>query len=412
MASKTPEQLQPMEKTFNQEAEASQRHASRQTEIPPECHVDTLTSEAETFSHGPTVDATDSFSDTQARSTGNTTPSRRVSRGLTAEISPKELRGIEWERALIALNRFRVIRALDIAAICYPERPFKTALSAAQRTMRSLRKAGFINTKKTDRHQTINGLTVRGARWLDEQGVNNVSASGRRVASMSNPEHRLWMNFIVACCEVRGLQASTESELLEQLSQENLISGNAPQGLLTVHAGDEQRRLRPDAIAIERDGLTWFEIDNTKRGSDRRVSLRLLAGRVGAPLENRAYLRRVVVLARGEQRLRDALTVLRNRVRDTTQASLTTESARRFVEVEEGMFEVWAMRYSEAKAQYFDICVGHVIVQQLPVWLPSYRSGTQSDNIFLGWFDENYLPYRRPRGSSWGKRPNSPFITP
>jgi hypothetical protein len=328
---------------------------------------------------------------------------------LTAEISPRELRGIEWERALIALNRFRVVRALDIAAICYPERPFKAALSAAQRTMRSLRKAGFINTKKTDRHQTINGLTVRGARWLDEQGVNNVSASGRRVASMSNPEHRLWMNFIVACCETRGLQASNEPELLEELSRNVRAGEKPPQGLITVRAGDEHRVLRPDAIATEGDGATWFEIDNTKRGSDRRVSLRLLVGRVGSGLENRAYLRRVVILARNEQRLKDALTVLRNRVRETSQESLCDESARRFVEIEDGIFEVWAMRYSEAKTRYVDICAGHVIVQQLPTWLPSYRAGSSNNNP-LGWFDENYLPYRRPQGSTWDKRPTSPFL--
>lgn len=36
---------------------------------------------------------------------------------------------------------------------------------------------------------------------------------------MTNPEHRLWLQFLVLCAEARRLRAQTEFELLIELNQ-------------------------------------------------------------------------------------------------------------------------------------------------------------------------------------------------
>ena len=105
-------------------------------------------------------------------------------RGITAKISSLALRDAIYERALLLANKFRVVRTLDIAACCFPERPYSAALFAAQRAVRGLVKADLLRRYKTDRHQTVYGLTQRGVDWLGEHGYD-ASSSVRRVSSSS-----------------------------------------------------------------------------------------------------------------------------------------------------------------------------------------------------------------------------------
>ena len=260
---------------------------------------------------------------------GRQRTSQIKSRGLTSEIHPTLLQEVMWLRALSMLNRFRVIRAVDVALACCPERPFKAALTAAQRAMRGMAKTGLVRRYRTDRFQHVYGLTTAGARWLQDRGAEG-SPSVRRVADMSNPEHRLWMSFIVLACEARGLRALTESEVLQELNRPIGKKRKPKQGLTTVEHSSGKHVLRPDAIAFENDGATWFEIDRSKRGADREESLSLLVGRIGLVLEKSETLRRVVVLARTDRILLRAQAVLRAKALTANSEVLVPGRGRHF----------------------------------------------------------------------------------
>lgn len=334
---------------------------------------------------------------------------RVVNRGLTAKIHPTALQQIVWLRALETIDRFRVVRAIDIALACFPERPFKAALTAAQRAMRGLAKAKLVRRYRTDRFQHVYGLTVAGARWLNDRGVEAAS-SCRRVSDMSNPEHTLWMNFIVLACEARGLRSMTEREALQDLNYQRDEGSPTVQGFLNVDLPHGKRILRPDAIAFEDDGMTWFEIDRSKRSADREAALSALASRIGTALPNQAFLRRVVVLARNQRIWLRAQAVLRAKAALADDVPLVRGSARHFRETGDGMFEVWAAVTQEPGGYAIDVCVGHVIVLLLPIWLPKVRLDKSNRQPLAGWFEENYLPYRRPDTLPPWTRPDSPLL--
>jgi hypothetical protein len=84
-------------------------------------------------------------------------------------------------------------------------------------------------------------------------------------------------------------------------------------------------------------------------------------------------------------------------------------------EVEPGLFEVWVARTTklrDGRSKVVDALAGHVIVQLLPTWLPKVRVDAKNTFSMAGWFDENYLPYRRP--ASVGQWPTcfSPLLKP
>ncbi len=195
-----------------------------------------------------------------------------VPRGLTAQVGTLALQDRIWSRSLLLVDRFRVIRTIDIAVHCFAERPFKAALSAAQRAVRGMVKAHLLARYRTDRFMTVYGLTQQCVQWLEDRGFE-ASAWVRRVTDMTNPEHRLWSQFLTLCAEARGLKAMTEQELLLALNRDLKHDQTPMQGLLHVttrSAGKRQHlTLRPDALAIEPDGVTWFEVDRSARGSGR-----------------------------------------------------------------------------------------------------------------------------------------------
>ncbi|WP_322014911.1 replication-relaxation family protein [Paraburkholderia sp. J12] len=343
-----------------------------------------------------------------ASPTPASTPRRTVDRGLTSEIAPALLQQRAWMRALSLIDRFRVIRTIDVAVGIFPERSFKAALTAAQRAMRRLSNADLIRRYRTDRHQHVYGLTAAGARWLNDQGVE-ATASVRRVADMTNPEHQLWIGFITLCCEARAIPAMTESEALREIAA--ISGGRRNAEFLTVRLHEKSRSLRPDVLAFETDGATWFEIDRSKRGSDREAALVALVQSIGSGLTNGLPLRRVVVLARNDRILSRAQGLLRDRIRKTADQPMTTESERRLTETEPGTFVVRALVYADDSQQFIEQTVGHVIVQLLPTWLPKFRQTRHMVPSTAGWLEENYLPYRRPDSMEPWSAPESPLIT-
>lgn len=345
-------------------------------------------------------------------------PLRNVARGLAATMSTKKLKQGIWLRALLTANRFRVIRTLDVALCTCAERPFKAALTAAQRAVRGMVKAELIKRYRTDRFMTVYGLSQRGVDWLEEVGYE-ASSSVRRVSDMTNPEHRLWAQFWVLACEARGLSAMTEQELLQHLNKGNKPDQPLVQGLLTVTTtqGNKTRtiQLRPDAVATEKGengGTIWLEVDRSKRGSDREASLAALASSVGRTLKDGSRLRRVVIFCKTERILKRAVAVL-NGLAKTNNSEVLLTGRRHYREIEPGTYAIWSALESiltDGRTQLVDTLVGHVIIQMLPIWLPKVRIDATNTHSLAGWFGENYLPYRRPEGLVPWMQVTSPLL--
>lgn len=343
------------------------------------------------------------------------------SRGLTAKASSLHLRDAIFERSLLLADRFRVIRTIDVAALCFPERPFKAALTAAQRAVRGMVKRGLLRRYRTDRFQTVYGLTQPGVDWLGEHG-HDAASSVRRVSDMTNPEHRLWAQFLVVCSWARGLRAVTESELLHDLNANAKAgtrngSSKAVQGYLTVsvqrRGASVRKALRPDAVAfdVEGRGVTWFEVDRSKRGSDRQADLAALVGAIGNKLADGRVLRRVVVMCKTERIERDALRIVEQLAAACNQLVLT-EGRRHIRWQSDGAYEVMAaipVKRQDGRTALIDEQVGHVIVQMLPTWLPKVRIDALNKWSTDGWFGDNYLPYRRPPSTGRWEVPVSPL---
>ena len=347
------------------------------------------------------------------KANGTTGPTR----GITTQVSSSALQRSIRLRALAMLNRFRVMRTLDVAALCFPERPFKAALTAAQRAVRSTVKAGLIRRYKTERFQTIYGLSARGAAWLGDAGIDAAS-SVRRTSDMTNPEHRLWLQFLVLACEARGLQAMTEQEVMQYINRGRRPEAPLVQGMLTVEVIRPKRTvkqsLRPDAVAVESDGITWFETDRSKRGPDREAGLTSLIQAIGRITNGGHRLRRVIVFCKTSRIELRALGVLRA-VGTANNAEPLTETRRHVREVEPGVFEIWAARpvdLSDGRIKLYDERVGHAIVQLLPTWLPKVRIDAANKHSVAGWFSENYLPYKRPETCTPWPAVRSPLLKP
>lgn len=324
-----------------------------------------------------------------------------VHRGLSAQLSTTQLQSSARLRALLMLNRFRVMRTIDVAVHCYPERPFKAALTAAQRCVRRMVKEQLIRRYKSDRFQTIYGITALGADWLKDHGHDGAASSVRRVSDMTNPEHRLWLQLLVVAAESRGLVAETEQELLRRLNRHVGPGQKTVQGLLSVNVRMNgrtlERTLRPDALLKEQDGSTWIEVDRSKRGAEREASLRALALSVGSPLRDGQRLRRVVVFCRNERIQGRALALLRGLAQGTQPKELV-DGRRSFREVAPGTFEVLAaetVRLSDGRMLDQTVHAGHVVIQLLPTWLPKARITAGEALRCDGWMHDDYLPYRR-----------------
>ena len=348
--------------------------------------------------------------------TDESIPTRKVARGLAATISTTQLKQRIWLRALLVANRFRVIRTIDIAVCCFAERPYKAALTAAQRAMRGLVKADLLKRYRTDRFQTVYGLSQKGVGWLDEAG-HDAASSVRRVSDMTNPEHRLWAQFWVLTCEARGMKAQTEQELLQSLNKDVKPGEALVQGLLKVTTMRGKRtstiQLRPDGVAYEKDGMTWLEVDCSKRGSDRGASLAALMSSVGRVLKDGSTLRRVVVFCKTERIRKRAIAVV-NGLAEANNSQILIAGRRHFREVEPGTYAVWTALESKLKdgrTHLVDTLVGHVIVQLLPNWLPKVRIDASNTHSLNGWFGENYLPYTKLVGLEPWTVPISPLGT-
>ena len=336
-------------------------------------------------------------------------------------MSSLALRDAIYLRSLLLANKFRVIRTIDIAAYCCPERPFKAALTAAQRAVRGLVKLQLLRRYRTDRFQTVYGLTQRGVDWLMEHG-HDAASSIRRVSDMTNPEHRLWSQFLVICAWSRNLDAFTEAELMQRLNTAATpgakTAARTIQGYITVDVhrakGTVRKHLRPDAVAYEDrgGGVAWFEVDRSKRGSDRQADLTALISAIGSKTADGKVLRRVVVMCKTERIERDAVRIVEN-VAATWNEHVLIEGRRHIKRYDDGIYEVLSavpVKRSDGRTALRNELVGHVIVQMLPTWLPKVRIDASNVWSMDGWFNDNFLPYKRPANIGRWAEPTSPLL--
>lgn len=407
-------------KTHKREPPAAPQDAPSRTTLGPEqdlretCSGVTRASPACTSDHAPVrslPNSTDGKPDKQG-----TLAHSSVARGISGTHSSTYLQRGIWLRVLITANRFRVIRTIDVAVCCFAERPYKAALTAAQRAVRGLVKANFLRRYRTDRFQVIYGITQAGVDWLGEAGFDAAS-SVRRVSDMTNPEHRLWAQFIVLASEARGLRAMTEQELLRHLNRDASPDGPI-QGLLRVQwkRGTKvvEQQLRPDAVAIGADGLTAWEIDRSKRGADRESALAAEVMSVGRIVKTGDTLRRVAVLCKTDRIRKRAIAVV-ERLAAENNAQVLVGDRCHFRKVDEGTYEVWRAeekKLRDGRTKVADVRAGWVIIQLLPTWLPKVRIDSTNKHSMAGWFGENYLPYRRPASLPCWPSCASPLLKP
>jgi len=383
--------------------------------------------------------------------------SSSIPRGLTQHVLPRDLHNQYAVEVLRCLARFRIVRALDVAVYCFADRPYKSARQSARLALNGLLKKGCILRYKTEGKQTIHAMTERGKRLLESYGFTG-TASIRRAANMVNPKHMMWLNFITLACEARGLQAFTESEIMRSINQgvaqvkdmkirgvlTVVVESSADGNGMAIGGARTTVSLLPDAIALEDDGVTWFEIDSSRRGPARIARLVALLKKIGKPLHTletayslpleQSTLKRISIhttdtgyFVRLKNRLmrevrlteRNILTESDNNLRvellpvttnRTAVPGADTNPDLRMVEpdeLESYTFTIW--RAHDTAHGQEDACVGHVILQRLPTGLPNYKGDDKLKSNPAGWFEQNYLPYRRPDSMPSWPMPQSQF---
>ena len=236
---------------------------------------------------------------------------------------------------------------------------------------------------------------------------------------MTNPEHRLWLQFLVLCCEARGVRAQTESELLASLNVGKTSSDKLAQHLLSVRVvvgkAESPRSLRPDLIGFEgKEWCSWIEVDRSKRSSDRESSLRALVLAMGSKLANGKVLRHVVVFAKSERISKRALAVIDGLVREHKEIVVTEGRRQLRLTEQPGLYEVWAGQLQRAggrRSEVVDKLVGRVVVQLIPTWLPKVRIDASNTHSMAGWFGDNYLPFIKASDEGPWPKPVSPLLS-
>ncbi|QJD91684.1 hypothetical protein HH213_17280 [Duganella dendranthematis] len=329
---------------------------------------------------------------------------------------------------LRCFERFRIVRTLDVAANCFADRPYTAAQKAARRSVKLLLKRGAIRKFLSEHHQTFYALTSAGAAYLRSTGLQATSSVGR-ATTLTNPTHTLWINFVTLSFEARGVQAFTESEIMRMLSAgKGSVTKHQNRGVLQVtpspkRGSESDLKLRskkvtllPDAIATEDDGLTWIEVDTSERGSSRMArlvgllhkmgkELSVIASAHGIPLEQ-ASLKRISLHFSAPGYLKR----MRTRLMDlacATRDNILTESANniRLVHIGDDVFEVY--RAGDTPTGQADFCMGHAVLQMLPIGLPAFKSNIPNKSTHLQWFEGNHLPYRRPLSLGLWSAPRS-----
>ncbi len=337
--------------------------------------------------------------------------------------TPKARQAQHRLACLKMLARFKYVRSLDVAAALAPQSSFKGALSTANRTLKRLLADKLVTRYLSDSRRTYYALGAKGARLLrdlaTEGGDGTAQASSSRASEKTNPEHALWSVFAVVTSEARGLTALTERELQSRFLKPNAKNPRRPHKSFPLYYTAEsgiRKGLMPDAVAFSEhdDGLTWFEVDRSNRGSGRLADLVGLVKQMGGKVDmgdgSTRILRRVVLLCKTRTSLGDDRTHLTGkhggawRIRIGSNAPALTPvddkrlcfELRRDIEMEVDRVEPPVDPSDpvlKPRTQLMAAVTGQVHLQLLPTHLPSY---SYTDGPATGWFDDGSLPYVDP----------------
>ena len=369
------------------------------------------------------------------------------------------------------LNRYRMVRAIDVAALYYPDESLKNALSASQRFIGKLRSSGLVRRYKSEGHLTYYAMTAKGARWLRDNGdgrsttrdsagtkvkrrkrlsLGDGDAAGTTslVGLKRNPEHELWTNTLAHFCAARGFKAWTDKEISELMGwkvedRKAFFQTEVEKKIYIRQTGQIKavmevvfKGLLPDLLAVG-DGTTWIEIDRSARGEDRLNDLATLVKRIGwvipglqAKVSNHSTLNRVVVLCKSETILRKNLNFLTGKIQEDNGHGRPRLMALAIQQSDDNKpmlvpvngipnaFEVWDYVKRPKKLTVYER-VGWLNLQLLPVWLPAYTyrgskvetaQGIQyKPSRTDGWFQDDAYPWQLPPGVNFPK-PTSPLI--
>lgn len=321
------------------------------------------------------------------------------------------------------LARFKYVRSLDVAAALAPQSSFKGALSTANRTLKRLLADKLVTRYLSDSRRTYYALGAKGARLLrdmaTEGGDGTAQASSSRASEKTNPEHALWSVFAVVTSEARGLTALTEREFQARFLKPNTKNPRRPHKSFPLYYttdSESRKGLMPDAVAFSEhdDGLTWYEVDRSNRGSGRLADLVGLVRQMGSEVDmgdgSKRVLRRVVLLCKTRTSLGDDRTHLtgkhggawRIRLGNNAPALTAVDDQRMCFEVRKDIETVVDhieqpvdpnQSTLKPRTQLMAEVVGQVHLQLLPTHLPSY---SYADGPATGWYDGGGLPYIDP----------------
>ena len=322
------------------------------------------------------------------------------------------------------LSECRLLRAIDVAAYVFGDRPLSAALTAAQRALRGLKNDGLIKGFVSDRNQHFYVLTKAGATWFnnlfyqDDLEVDDsfkARSSTQWAGSLTNPEHLMYSNFIKLCCMSRGLDACVENELVLYTTQRNTTPSDKDSlGLMEVKSAKGGKKLlRPDVLSYNEQGAVWFEIDKSARGSDRRRDLTQLICSVGHRLsrnvgwlvEEQQVLNHLVIFTYSKSFFNTASRLLRKSfpdndfIEDDNREFNIKRQSVCFIDNEtHQVYELWEKRLDftdkNAGKRHFK---GYVSIQMIPSWLKG--AGKKALLNAQEWLlSANYLPYVNPDG--------------
>lgn len=181
---------------------------------------------------------------------------------------------------LLWINRFGGLTTRQLARLAWTGQT--CGMRSAQRTIASLLTDKYIIKRSLDNGGAIYVLSVAGARVLQSEGVQNVSARGHRDLTFDKPLHRLIANEFVIERHLDGWQIWTEFEVQRRLAPVPIIRVKTPETSATGKIKKPNNHLPkiPDGVVGYDGDLVWIEVENAFKSQARISELVHVANRL------------------------------------------------------------------------------------------------------------------------------------
>ncbi|MCO6411944.1 MAG: replication-relaxation family protein [Thiogranum sp.] len=183
--------------------------------------------------------------------------------------------------ALLWINKFGGLTTRELARLIWTDQT--SGMRSAQRTVASLLSDKFLIKRHLDSGGTIYVLSVAGARALQSEGAENVSARGHRDLSFHKPLHRLIANDFLIEKFLEGCKVWTEFEVQRRVAPVPRIVIKTPK----ESANKKKRKSKepinhlpkiPDSVIEHNGELIWIEVENSFKSQTRIDEIVLVAG--------------------------------------------------------------------------------------------------------------------------------------